>query len=328
MKLNRLGRKRQQYVKPPMPDFLEFQHPRLVNEPPGGTAWIHEIKFDGYRLQARVEGGTARLFTRNGFDWTARFPELAADLSALPDGILDGELCALDDDGHPDFSRLRASISPGRTAGLVYFAFDLLWAGGEDLRPFALLTRKAELEKMLADAKSMRLRYVDHFEVGGSNLLLSACRMTLEGIVSKRRDATYKPGRSEVWLKSKCRPGQEVVIGGWVQEPGRAFKSLLVGVYDDGALRYAGSVKTGFGRGTERLLPRLRELETPATPFAAGDPPRKTREIHWTRPELVANVEIAEWTASGKLRQSSFKGLRDDKQPRDVVRERPAAKLI
>ncbi len=325
MKKNRLGRKRQQYVKLPMPDFLEFQHPRLVSEPPGGGAWIHEIKFDGYRLQVRIEGGRATIFTRNGHDWTGKFPELSADLATLPDCILDGELCALDANGHPNFSKLRASISPGKTSVLVYFAFDLLWANGEDLRPFALLTRKAELAKLFDAAHSKRLRYVDHFEVGGPNLLLSACRMTLEGIVSKRRDATYKAGRSEVWLKSKCRPGQEVVIGGWVQEPGRAFKSLLVGVYDDGALRYAGSVKTGFGRGTERLLPRLKELETQAMPFAAGDPPRKTSEIHWTRPELVANVEIAEWTASGKLRQCSFKGLRDDKRPQDVERERPAA---
>jgi bifunctional non-homologous end joining protein LigD len=144
----------------------------------------------------------------------------------------------------------------------------------------------------------------------------------LEGVVSKRKRSTYKGERTELWLKSKCRPGQEIVIGGWRQEPGRAFKALLAGVYDQGKLRYAGSVKTGF-TGNSDLLPRLRELEAAATPFSIGDPPRKTAEIHWVKPELVANVDIAEWTDGLKLRQASFKGLREDKDPLDVRRETP-----
>ena len=310
-----------QYVPPAMPDRLELQHPRLVPRPPSGPGWIHEIKFDGYRLQLRIERGRVRIWTRNGHDWTDRFPELAEDAAELPDAILDGELCALDPKGRPDFSALRAAITPGRTAPLVLFAFDVLWAGGEDLRPYALAARKGVLTDLLAHAPSARLRLVDHFEVGGSTLLESACRMGLEGVVSKRLEAPYRSGRGETWLKSKCRPGQEVVIGGWKQAPQGPFRGLLAGVYDRaGRLVYAGSVKGGFA-GAGGLLARLQALETAERPFRAGDPPRKTSDIHWVRPELVAAVDIAEWTGGGKLRQASFKGLREDKDPREVVRE-------
>jgi bifunctional non-homologous end joining protein LigD len=322
--MNRIGRKRQQYVKPRQPEtFLPLQHPRLVQEAPAGAVWVHEIKFDGYRVQPHVLGGRPTIYTRNGHDWTAKFPEIAADLAALPDCILDAELCALDAAGQPDFSKLRASISPGKTLDLVLFIFDALWGNGEDLRPYALAGRKAVLAEILAASKSQRLREVDGFEIGGKAMLQSACKLDLEGVVSKRRDAPYVAGKGDTWLKAKCRPSQEVVIGGWKQEPHRAFKALLVGVYDKGQLTYAGSIKTGFAGATD-LLPRLRALETTASPFAAGDPPRKTSDVHWVRPELVAAAEIAEWTASGKLRQSSFKGLREDKRPEEVVRERPA----
>jgi bifunctional non-homologous end joining protein LigD len=324
MRETRPSRSRRQYVDPIMPPFVEFQHPKLVAQPPTGGHWLHEIKFDGYRLQVRVQGGVVQIHTRNGHDWTAKFPELAADAGRLVDCILDGELCALDERGQPNFSALRAAISPGKTADLVFFAFDALWAPREDLRSYALPGRKAWLRKILDGAPSPRLRWVDHFETGGRALLTSACALELEGVVSKRRDSTYRGGRSDAWVKAKCRPSQEVVIGGWKQQPGRPFEALLVGVYEGGRLRYAGSVKTGFGRGASGLMSRLLALETDALPFAAGEPPRKASDIHWTRPELVANVDIAEWTASGKLRQSSFKGLRDDKQPREVVRERPA----
>jgi bifunctional non-homologous end joining protein LigD len=157
------------------------------------------------------------------------------------------------------------------------------------------MTRKDSLEDLLDEAASPRIRWVDHFETGGGALIRSACHLGVEGVVSKRKDAPYRAGRDDSWVKTKCRPGQEVVIGGWVQAPQAPLKSLLVGVYDKGELRYAGSVKTGFGKPGD-LLGRLKALETARTPFAAGEPPRKTREIHWTRPELVANVEIAEWT--------------------------------
>ncbi|HEX2559219.1 non-homologous end-joining DNA ligase [Phenylobacterium sp.] len=301
-----------------MPDFVEFQHPRLVSTPPNGAEWLHEIKFDGYRLQVQVRGGAPKILTRNGHDWTAKFPELARDISGLPDCVLDGELCALDEDGYSNFSNLRASITPGKTGGLVLFTFDLLWRGGEDLRPFALAARKAALRDLLAEAATPRLRWVDHFDQGGPALLQSACRLRLEGVVSKRKDAPYRAGRGETWLKSKCRPGQEVVIGGWVQERLGRFKALLVGVYEHGELRYVGSVKTGF-KGSADLLRQMESLRAERSPFARGDPP--WQHVNWTRPELVANLDIAEWTTGGQLRQASFKGLREDKDPREVVRE-------
>lgn len=311
---------KRQYVPQPLPDFVEFMHPTLVAEPPSGDLWLHEVKFDGYRLQLRVAGGAVRLFTRNGHDWTARFPEIVAEAAALPDCILDGELCALGPDGQSDFSALRAAISPGKTGRLVLMVFDILWRGQDDLRRFELVDRKAILARILEHAAGDRLRFIPSHERGGKALLLAACQMGLEGVVSKRRRSAYKAGRSDLWVKAKCRPGQEVVIGGWVQEPGRAFKALLVGTYEAGALHYAGSVKTGFA-GSSDLVKRLRALETDASPFADG-PPRK-RENRWARPELVANVEFAEWTASGKLRQASFKGLREDKDPATVRREVP-----
>ncbi|WP_334163933.1 non-homologous end-joining DNA ligase [Phenylobacterium sp.] len=306
-----------------MPRFLEFQHARLVSEPPTGEAWLHEIKFDGYRLQLRVERGEAAVFTRNGHDWTHKLPELAEDAAELgQDCILDGELCFLDPAGKPTFSGLRAAIGGGRTAPLVFFAFDILWRGDTDLRSFALKDRKALLTEALADAPGPRLRAVEPLPQSGPALLEAACRMELEGIVSKRRDSRYTAGRGDTWVKSKCRLAQEFVIGGWTQEPGRHFKGLLVGVHEAGGLRYVGSLERGFSR-TPDLLERLRPLAAPKTPFARQSP-RKTPEVHWVEPRLVAQAEFQEWTASGAIRHATFLGLRDDKDPGAVVRERPA----
>lgn len=320
-----MARKHQQYVRPKQPQtFLPLQHPRLVAKPPIGDRWVHEIKFDGYRVQIHVLGGATTIFTRNGLDWTGKFPELAAECAALPDCILDGELCAIDSQGQPDFSRLRASLTPGKTTGLVVFVFDVLWGKGEDMRPYSWEGRQSVLAEILAKSDGARIRAVENFRAHGPTLLASACGMNLEGLVSKDIDASYSGGRGTAWVKAKCRPAQAVVLGGWKQEPHRAFKGLLVGVYDKGKLTYAGTIQTGFS-GASDLLSRLRALESDTNPFAAGDPPRKTSDIHWVRPELVAAAEIAEWTASGKLRQASFKGLREDKKPEDVVRERPSA---
>lgn len=311
-----------QYVPQPVPAFLGFMHPTLVAEPPSGEIWLHEIKFDGYRLQVRVVAGEVTIRTRNGHDWMDRFPEIVREAATLPDCILDAELSALRPDGQSDFSRLRAAISPGKTRDLVLFVFDILWRGQDDLRRFELQDRKAILERILEAAPGVRLRPVESFPIGGKALLLAACKLGIEGVVSKRRRSVYKAGRSDLWLKAKCRPGQEVVIGGWVQEPGRAFKALLVGVQGPDGLAYAGSVKTGFA-GSSDLLKRLLALETDKSPFVDG--PGRKRENRWARPELVANVEFAEWTSSGKLRQASFKGLRDDKDPATVRRELPGA---
>jgi bifunctional non-homologous end joining protein LigD len=309
-----------------MPGLVDFMHPTLVSEPPSSDLWLHEVKFDGYRVQIRVQGGQVTIFTRNGHDWRdTRWPrlvEIETEASALPDCILDGELCHLEESGQSDFSGLKRSLTPVRTRDLTVMVFDVLWRGQEDLRPFSLTTRKAVLATLLEPLPGDYLRLIPAHNIGGPDLLQAACQMGLEGIVSKRRRSTYEPGRSALWLKSKCRPGQEVVIGGWVQEPGRAFQALLVGTYDAGRLLYAGSVKMGFA-GSSDLLRRLKAIETPASPFTDG--PTRKAENHWVRPELVANVEIAEWTGSGKLRQASFKGLREDKVASEVRRERPTS---
>jgi len=305
--------------------FLELAHPTLTTRLPIGPDWIHEIKFDGYRMQLNIRDGQATWFTRNGHDYTDKLPQHNRDAAVFEDCILDGELCALDAEGQPSFSTLRSNLNPKTSGRLVYFVFDILWRGTTDLRPYALATRKKSLRKVLDDAQaSHRFRFVDHFpDADADGLLKAACRMRLEGIVSKRLSENYRPGRTAVWMKGKCRPSQEVVIGGWKSGSDGRFKGLLTGVYDSGQLRYAGSLKTGFAdRSLREIAPKLKALARPKSPFR-GEQPRATGgdSLHFVEPRLVAQADIAEWTSSGRLRQASFKGLRDDKAPEEVRRE-------
>ena len=313
-----------------LPDY-EPQLATLVDAPPEGDAWLHEVKFDGYRIGCRIGRGEVTLISRKGNDWTRDFPEVRVAMAKLGvrSALIDGEVAIVLPDGRTSFQALQNSFAGGDRRGLTYFVFDLLYLDGRDLRGVPLEKRKGALRALVTDGEVVR--YAEHWTGGGARVFREACRLRFEGLVSKRRDAPYRARRNADWVKSKCIQRQEFVIGGFTDsERGKdRIGALLVGYRGDkGELVFAGKVGTGYTDAVARDLRRkLEPLEQRECPFARRPAGWLGRGAHWVRPALVAEVTYTEWTRDGKIRHASFQGLRADKRPRAVVREKPRAEV-
>jgi bifunctional non-homologous end joining protein LigD len=315
-------------VKAALPLALAPQLATLVADVPTDDGWIYEIKFDGYRLLARVDGDDVRLFTRRGNDWSARMKGLVAAVKAMAigSGWLDGEIIVTGANGAPDFNALQNAFDSARTDDIQYFLFDLPYYAGHDLRRVPLVERRALLNALLERAPPEgRIRFSQDFNASAKELLQNACRMRLEGMIGKRADAPYISQRSPTWIKLKCTQRQEFVVGGWTDPQGSrtGIGSLLLGIHDEaGHLRFAGGVGSGFDQKTlAAVKAALAAIPAEQTPFF--EKPRDVRG-HWVQPKLVAEVSFGEWTPDGRVRHSVFHGLRDDKDPGTISREQPA----
>jgi bifunctional non-homologous end joining protein LigD len=307
------------------PPFREPQKATLVDYVPSGSAWIHEMKYDGYRCLLAIGGGEAKVYTRSGLDWSDKFPEIVAAARELEVGsaLIDGEIVKLDEEGRSSFSALQQAISEGGR-GLTLFAFDALEVDGEDLTPLGNLERKGRLAALLGPGKPPALLYADHIVGKGEELLRAMCDAGQEGIISKKAEAPYRGTRTKCWLKVKCIQRQEFVIVGWTpsDKKGRGFRSLLLAVHEGGGLRYVGKVGTGFSMAVMHdLLTRMEKIGVDKAPTAVPRP--DARGAHWVKPQLVGEVAFTEFTSEGVVRHPSFLGLRADKKAREVVRELP-----
>jgi bifunctional non-homologous end joining protein LigD len=317
------------------PKWIKPQLTRLIDEAPAGGGWLHEIKYDGYRMHARIEGSKVTLLTRNGLDWSHRYRRTVEALGSLKvkSAYLDGELCALDGYGVPVFSRLQAAMDEGKTDQLVFFAFDLLFLNGKSTAQLPLFERKERLQRLFKK-EIQGLRYSEHVVSDGPSFREHACKFGLEGVISKRSDQPYLPGNRGVWVKSKCLNREEFVVVGWTDPEGSRshIGALLLGYYtDDGQLHYAGRAGTGItDKELKRLAGVLKPLAVPKMPLAQPPPrdsrfgaPLKLSKVHWVKPELVVEVTYLTWTEDNLLRQVSYLGQREDKPARQVMRPVP-----
>lgn len=297
----------------------------LAKKAPAGDNWLHEIKFDGYRVLARYDQGNVELLTRNGNDWSGRFPEIAKQVTnlACDQAILDGEVVASQADGTTSFRALQEALAAKKTSRLAYQAFDLLYLNGRDLTTLALTERKQVLKPLLTTSgfhKGASIRYTDHMLGKGPEFAKHACSLGLEGVISKKADGKYQSGRSRDWLKIKCTAHEEFIICGYTEPSGSrlGFGSLLLGAWHEGALVYVGRVGTGFSEQLlKKIYDHLTAIERKTSPFTQTPP--NTHEVHWVEPALVAEVEFSNWTRDGLLRHSSFRGLREDKKAQEVA---------
>jgi bifunctional non-homologous end joining protein LigD len=316
-------------VRAAMPRTVEPSLCTLVSETPRGDEWIHEIKFDGYRIVARLDGGRVRLLSRNGKDWTTRFQSIANAVARLPvsRAVLDGEVCVVERDGTTSFQSLQNALSREEARGITYFLFDVVYLDGYDLSAASLLDRKKLLASVLARGHDDAIAYSDHVTGGGEAFWRKACEHGLEGVISKLASSPYRQLRSRDWRKTKCLQEQEFVIAGYTEGTGTrtGFGALLLAVNEKGhGLRYAGKVGTGFTEDTLRQLSaKLARLERSKAPLAEI-PAEARRGVHWVQPKLVAEVAFLGWTRDGRLRHPSFHGLREDRAADEVVREVPA----
>lgn len=313
-------------VKADMPEELSPELATLVDKPPSSPQdWVFEVKFDGYRMLARVEGKSIRLITRNGNDWTSKLLPLQKELARmkLADGWYDGEIVVNDEQGRPNFGLLQLAFDGSNTAPIQYFIFDAPYLKGYDLRNVRLEERRELLQAELDSRASDSVRFSAEFGDDPVQLLEASCKLGLEGVIGKRRDSRYVTRRSPDWIKLKCQLRQEFVIGGYTDPQGSrvGIGSLLLGYHDkDGVLQYAGNVGSGFDSSTlVELLKKLQAIETDASPF----PPRAVpgRKHHWVKPKLIAEVSFSEWTNTGSVRHPVFQGLRSDKPPKNITRE-------
>nr|WP_253861281.1 DNA ligase D [Achromobacter ruhlandii] len=315
-------------VEAELPPALKPQLATLVDGVPRhGEDWLYEVKFDGYRMLARVEGSRVQMFTRNGHDWSSKVPHLVTSILQMniPSAWIDGEIVVLADNGVPSFQALQNAFDGKRTSNIIFYAFDLPFVAGRDIRGEPLHLRRELLSQLVAAGQDDLIRFSEAFSAAPSDLIASACRMGLEGIMAKRQSARYVSSRTDDWVKIKCAQRQEFVIVGYTAPKGGrlGFGALLLGVHETGGkLRYAGSVGTGFDdRALSDIHEKLTALTQKATPLAAGKP-KSSRDVQWVAPVLVCEVSFAEWTGGGHVRHATFRGLRTDKPAPAITRER------